>query len=225
MSTENTTPIYGAPVGLPFVSNLFQEAYAIAEESLKKSAEANEKYAACVEATAQAQVAANKANAIRGNLEAGGYIESLKELNNNEKFTAWVGSLAEYEAETEKRVNCLYIIEDEPIPVDYIVEQGTKDIWTYRKWASGVAECWGRKSSITTVEWDAMCSRVDVPLPFKFVDTPMINCSGHQQQTNSSYVAMAIATSDTASGYIKCQHEPSEEYTCWFNFDIKGRWK
>ena len=26
---------------------------------------------------------------------------------------------------------------------DYIVEQGTSGIWTYRKWSSGVAECWG----------------------------------------------------------------------------------
>ena len=29
---------------------------------------------------------------------------------------------------------------------DYIVEQGTSGIWTYRKWASGVAECWGEYS-------------------------------------------------------------------------------
>lgn len=26
---------------------------------------------------------------------------------------------------------------------DYIVEQGTSGVWTYRKWASGIAECWG----------------------------------------------------------------------------------
>ena len=26
---------------------------------------------------------------------------------------------------------------------DYIVEEGQSGIWTYRKWASGVAECWG----------------------------------------------------------------------------------
>lgn len=26
---------------------------------------------------------------------------------------------------------------------DYIVEQGTSGIWTYRKWNSGIAECWG----------------------------------------------------------------------------------
>lgn len=26
---------------------------------------------------------------------------------------------------------------------DYVVEQGTSGIWTYRKWNSGMAECWG----------------------------------------------------------------------------------
>lgn len=26
--------------------------------------------------------------------------------------------------------------------VDYIIEQGTEDIWTYRKWNSGIIECW-----------------------------------------------------------------------------------
>ena len=30
---------------------------------------------------------------------------------------------------------------------DYIVEQGTSGIWTYRKWNSGIAECWGYTSS------------------------------------------------------------------------------
>uniref|UniRef100_UPI00307C3867 DUF859 family phage minor structural protein n=1 Tax=Vescimonas sp. TaxID=2892404 RepID=UPI00307C3867 len=28
------------------------------------------------------------------------------------------------------------------LAADYIVSQGTSGIWTYRKWASGVAECW-----------------------------------------------------------------------------------
>ena len=27
---------------------------------------------------------------------------------------------------------------------DYVIEQGTEGIWTYRKWNSGLAECWGR---------------------------------------------------------------------------------
>ena len=28
------------------------------------------------------------------------------------------------------------------IKVDYVVEEGTSGQWIYRKWASGVAECW-----------------------------------------------------------------------------------
>ena len=34
---------------------------------------------------------------------------------------------------------------------DYIVDHGTDGIWTYRKWASGVAECWGTKSDTVTM--------------------------------------------------------------------------
>lgn len=108
---------------------------------------------------------------------------------------------------------------------DYIVEQGTTDIWTYRKWASGIAECWGRTSSSTKIEWDDMCVGVNVSLPFQFAGHPSINCSGHQQKTHSSYVAMAVCDSNVASAYIKCQHEPNEEYPCWFNFYVIGRYK
>lgn len=40
--------------------------------------------------------------------------------------------------------------------VDYIVEQGTSGIWTYEKWASGKAECWGLypvTGAAITVAW------------------------------------------------------------------------
>ena len=30
--------------------------------------------------------------------------------------------------------------------VDYIVEQGVSGIWTYRKWNSGIVECWGKET-------------------------------------------------------------------------------
>ena len=33
---------------------------------------------------------------------------------------------------------------EQPFPgTDYVVEQGNSGIWKYRKWNSGVAECWG----------------------------------------------------------------------------------
>ena len=47
--------------------------------------------------------------------------------------------------------------------VDYIVEQGTDGIWTYRKWNSGVAECWGYKLTTGTFSaWGSVYSH-DVP--------------------------------------------------------------
>ena len=36
------------------------------------------------------------------------------------------------------------IIFDNGITQDFIVEQGTSDIWEYRKWYSGKVECWGK---------------------------------------------------------------------------------
>lgn len=32
------------------------------------------------------------------------------------------------------------------VGADYVIEQGTTGIWAYRKWSSGIAECWGAKS-------------------------------------------------------------------------------
>ena len=31
-------------------------------------------------------------------------------------------------------------------PFDYVTEEGTSGIWTYRKWLSGIAECWASYS-------------------------------------------------------------------------------
>lgn len=49
------------------------------------------------------------------------------------------------------------------IVAEYIVEQGTSGIWTYRKWASGVAECWGR------ITISGLTATTD--LPFTFANT------------------------------------------------------
>ena len=39
------------------------------------------------------------------------------------------------------------------LPVaDYVIEQGTSGIWTYRKWNSGLAECWGEVVTNTAIK-------------------------------------------------------------------------
>lgn len=48
---------------------------------------------------------------------------------------------------------------------DYVVEQGTSGIWTYRKWASGLAECWARKeisSVAVTSAWGGLYESADI---------------------------------------------------------------
>lgn len=36
------------------------------------------------------------------------------------------------------------------LPADYVVEQGTSGAWTYRKWNSGVSECWAHFGTTST---------------------------------------------------------------------------
>ena len=38
------------------------------------------------------------------------------------------------------------------LAADYIVEQGTDGIWTYRKWNSGVCEYWGKEQNFTLTD-------------------------------------------------------------------------
>lgn len=48
---------------------------------------------------------------------------------------------------------------------DYIVEQGTSGTWTYRKWNSGLAECWARKelsSVAVTSAWGGLYESANI---------------------------------------------------------------
>ena len=65
------------------------------------------------------------------------------------------------------------------LPVaDYVVEQGTSGIWTYRKWNSGVSECWitssrnvsGSPSSIIDTAYYMRVTWTDFPSIFS--ETP-----------------------------------------------------
>lgn len=66
---------------------------------------------------------------------------------------------------------------------DYVVEYGTSGIWTYRKWASGIAECWGVITT-TITHWDAWSglyegkpvSKASFPTGL-FIDTPVITAT------------------------------------------------
>lgn len=61
---------------------------------------------------------------------------------------------------------------------DVVVDEGTSGIWTYRKWASGIAECWGsyKYSGITcNSAWGGLYESAGQTLPnypFTFAEVP-----------------------------------------------------
>lgn len=68
---------------------------------------------------------------------------------------------------------------------DYVVEQGTSGIWTYRKWASGVAECWA-KFTQTVTPGDAWAGTlhmapyfINVTTPIEFTDIDCVNATAY----------------------------------------------
>ncbi len=69
----------------------------------------------------------------------------------------------------------LYLDGAEP---DLVVDQGTEGIWHYRKWASGLAECWGEttyETAVSTAWGDLYIAASPVPrqaYPFTFAQAP-----------------------------------------------------
>lgn len=110
---------------------------------------------------------------------------------------------------------------------DYVVEHGTSGIWTYRKWASGIAECWGTTtfSGTANQSWGSYIKYATVPsvnYPFTFVaitektallDSGGIWSTGCYNQTNSStgdfYACRPDANSVSGRVY----------------YNVKGTWK
>ena len=68
---------------------------------------------------------------------------------------------------------------------DYVLEQGTSGIWAYRKWASGMAECWLESELTLTgstpfayMNGSAYYSYATVNLPFTFKTQPRAMANG-----------------------------------------------
>lgn len=112
---------------------------------------------------------------------------------------------------------------------EYIVEQGTSNGWTYRKWSSGIMECWGLFSGYSVnyaTGGLGYLHKVNFEYPVTFA--------------NSGTIPTAIVK--FGSGLASVVSFTSSEYGCWLIFDanlsgtdatteytialeVKGRWK
>lgn len=64
-------------------------------------AEAGKSVKECNDATKKADEVANALNLTAEEIRSGGFVEALKETNNGDKFTIWIGKKEEYEAEKD----------------------------------------------------------------------------------------------------------------------------
>lgn len=121
--------------------------------------------------------------------------------------------------------------------VDYIVEQGTSGIWTYRKWNSGIAECWGQKTvtdgTIATA-WGGVYESSGtlfprVNYPFTFIETPICTVSPANAESYQFFIAMTPGGGSTTSqtpeydGLRGSAGSTASDYTICYH--AIGRWK
>lgn len=60
---------------------------------------------------------------------------------------------------------------------DYIIEHDSDDIWEYRKWNSGIAECWGKvnfKINLTNAGEGVYYTSGETTFPLQFIKEPLV---------------------------------------------------
>lgn len=117
--------------------------------------------------------------------------------------------------------------------IDFVVEQGIKGIWTYRKWNSGIAECWGfnpfTEHGVTSAYSSLFRSDsaiAGVNYPFTFSDVPCLTTSV-QRDTDFYNVWLLTSVPGTASKtatlYLLATTSVTTQGT--IHYYAIGRWK
>ena len=118
---------------------------------------------------------------------------------------------------------------------DYIVEEGTEGIWTYRKWATGIAECWGTYSFSDvniTATWGALSTGnfgggIDYP-PNLFIDAPTCNIIAESLSYNFWIATMQEGGSSSSSKTPSIQFvrpNSATNVSGKIMYHAKGLWK
>ena len=118
--------------------------------------------------------------------------------------------------------------------VDYIVDQGTNGIWIYRKWNSGIAECWGEytfTSSVNTLWVTPIYVSDNVPrqnYPFTFVSVPMEWASVSPSQNACWLYHESSGASNTTTQtaiYKPIKVSAFSSNTFKIRYYVVGRWR
>lgn len=110
---------------------------------------------------------------------------------------------------------------------DYIVGSGTDGIWTYRKWCSGIAECWGNKSfpSATFASGVTKSIGVDYPSNLFTIGEPSAHVSGYIAGGADAGISYVNSTLLSLDAYIKNVGSSSVTNIYAGSYYAIGQWK
>ena len=108
--------------------------------------------------------------------------------------------------------------------VDFVLEQGTSGIWTYRKWYSGLYECWGTDMTAPSSNY------ISGTFPIDFLEKPKMFVSNTYDSGGFTIVIKQIHTSGGVWKYQLYLRDTSGGATRNVNAEgldlyVVGRWK
>ena len=145
-----------------------------------------------------------------------------------------INSMCFTEAEIDEKLNSVSLYSKTYNPADYVVEQGTSGIWTYRKWNSGIAECKGVATTTLTSTGDVwvspyyVYSTVRPNYPFPFVTAPVEVATPVRSSANSFWLYSSNSnntTTQTDSYKAIKLNAFTKGSTLTIAYEVIGRWK
>lgn len=120
-------------------------------------------------------------------------------------------------------------IQGQPL-ADFVVEEGTSGDWTFRKWNSGLAECWCRFSltgvNVGEFNLDGMyySGTKAKAYPFTFKSVTYTNAAGGS--TGNMNFVRPFGGNNSQMTFLVCGHNANvKNATVVFNLEAKGTWK
>ena len=106
---------------------------------------------------------------------------------------------------------------------DYIVEQGTSDIWTYRKWNSGVYECWTRYTKSVAANTVDTSVYLAYPLTLTAIPYIMLGALGGGADLYRAHIENTSTSTSQVRLVLINKH--TSAVSIGTNVYVKGTWK
>lgn len=133
--------------------------------------------------------------------------------------------------ETDFNFNVPVFYKNNPV-TDFVMEQGTDGIWTYRKWFSGVAECWGTSEVVEvdiSTEWGSLYASEDAIMsysyPFTFTETPIVTLTANRGTTANYWIYTGEAGMQDYTPCVSLVRPTALKVYAQIHYYVKGKWK